>query len=126
MRNFSNNLQRMVYEILGYPEEDLSGREIRNLLIFVKAITNLFPSEERDVFFTVNPQNGDEQKSFQAWSRQFPFSLILDRGMEFLSSKSMPTIQRSRRTSSIRRAKIPDAENIIGAIIKVIMNSKTL
>ena len=39
----------MVYEILGYPEEDLSGREIRNLLIFVKAITNLFPSEERDV-----------------------------------------------------------------------------
>jgi len=64
-RNFSNNLQRMVYEILGYPEEDLSGREIRNLLIFVKAITNLFPSEERDVFFTVNPQNGSEQKTFQ-------------------------------------------------------------
>tara|TARA_B100001121_G_scaffold271794_1_gene257928 strand:+ start:3402 stop:4616 length:1215 start_codon:yes stop_codon:yes gene_type:complete len=65
IRNFSNNLQRMVYEILGYPEEDLSGREIRNLLVFVKAIANLFPSEERDVFFTVNPQNGGEQKTFQ-------------------------------------------------------------
>ena len=64
----------MVYEILGYPEEDLSGREIRNLLIFVKAITNLFPSEERDVFFTVNPQNGDEQKSFQEASLELDIS----------------------------------------------------
>jgi hypothetical protein len=73
-RNFSNNLQRMVYEILGYPEEDLSGREIRNLLIFVKAITNLFPSEERDVFFTVNPQNGGEQKSFQEASLELDIS----------------------------------------------------
>ena len=73
-RNFSNNLQRMVYEILGYPEEDLSGREIRNLLIFVKAITNLFPSEERDVFFTVNPQNGGQQKSFQEASLELDIS----------------------------------------------------
>ncbi len=64
-KTFSNNLQRMVYEILGYPDEELSGREIRKLLVFVKAISNLFPSEERDVFFTVNPQNGGEQKSFQ-------------------------------------------------------------
>ena len=46
-KTFSNNLQRMVYEILGYPDEELSGREIRNLLVFVKAISNLFPSEER-------------------------------------------------------------------------------
>ena len=49
-RNFSNNLQRMVYEILGYPEEDLSGREIRNLLIFVKAITNLF-QVKKEMYF---------------------------------------------------------------------------
>jgi len=64
-KTFSNNLERMVHEILGYPNQDFSGKEIRNLLVFVKAITNLFPSEEREVFFTVNPQNGDKQKSFQ-------------------------------------------------------------
>jgi hypothetical protein len=73
-RNFSNNLQRMVYEILGYPDKDISGKEIRNLLVFIKAITNLFPSEEREVFFTVNPQNGDEQKTFQEASLELDLS----------------------------------------------------
>lgn len=62
---YSNNLERLVYEILEYPKKEISGREIRNYLVFIKAITNLFPSEERDIFFTVNPKNGENQKTFK-------------------------------------------------------------